>query len=78
MALLVLNNGNMVAPHLIKSVVKYKGKGVALRNEFNKFIDFIKETDERRQEIIVNVLRDILTRRDWVQPDWDEEFRDGE
>ncbi len=71
---LVLSHGNLIAPHLIKGVVKFKGKGVALRNEFNKILDFIAETDDRRQQIIVDVLLQVMKTRNWVQPDWEAEF----
>lgn len=73
-SLLVLSNGNLIEPHLIKGVVKFPNKGVALRNEFNKILDFIREKDERRQRIIVTVLAQIIKDRDWNQPDWETEF----
>lgn len=71
---LVLPHGNLITPALIKGVVKFKGKGVALRNEFNKIQDFIPETDDRRQQIIVDCLLRVMSRRDWPQPDWEAEF----
>lgn len=73
-AKLELPNGNLIAPHLIQGVVKFKGKGVALRNEFNKILDFIAEPDDRRQHIIVKVLHALMSTRNWSQPDWDTEF----
>ena len=57
---LVLPHGNLITPALIRGVVKFKGKGVALRNEFNKIQDFIPETDARRQQIIVDCLLQFL------------------
>ena len=72
--LLVLSNDNLTAPNLIHGVVKFPGKGVALRNEYNKIIDFIKEPDARRQNVIVIVIGYVTSTRDWVQPNWDEEF----
>lgn len=70
--LLALSNGNLVARSSIKGVIKFKNKGVALRNEFNKILDFIAEPDSARQEIIVETMREILAAgRDWKQPDWD-------
>lgn len=74
---LTLPNGNLIAPALIKGVIMFPAKGVALRNEFNKILDFIKEADERRQKVIVRVLSNVLSRRDWVQPDWDAEFAEN-
>jgi len=71
---LVLPHGNLITPALIRGVVKFKGKGVALRNEFNKIQDFIPETDARRQQIIVDCLLRVMSKRDWDQPDWDTEF----
>lgn len=73
-AKLKLSNGNLIAPHLIQGVVKFKGKGVALRNEFNKIMDFIVEPDDRRQQIIVEVLHGVISSRNWTQPDWEIEF----
>lgn len=71
MKVLELSNGNLVAPESIRGVVKFAGKGVAIRNEFNKMLDFIKEPEAARQQIIVDVLRGILQQgRDWKQPDW--------
>lgn len=71
---LVLPHGNLITPALIRGVVKFKGKGVALRNEFNKIQDFIPETDARRQQIIVDCLLRVMSKRDWDQPDWETEF----
>ena len=73
-SLLVLPHENLIEPHLIKGVIKFPGKGVALRNEFNKILDFIPEKDERRQRMIVTVLAQIIKDRDWNQPDWETEF----
>lgn len=73
-SLLVLPHGNLIDPSLIKGVVKFKAKGVALRNEFNKILDFIPEVDARRQQIIVIVLLRIIKDRNWEQPDWEAEF----
>lgn len=71
---LVLPHGNLTTPPLIKSVVKFRGKGVALKNEYNKIQDFIPETDDRRQQIIVDCLLRVMSKRDWEQPDWATEF----
>lgn len=73
-SLLVLPHGNLIDPPVIKGVIKFKGKGVALRNEFNKILDFIPEIDERRQRIIVDVLLKVIKVRNWEQPNWQEEF----
>ena len=72
--LLVLPNRNLIAPSSIKGVMKYAGKGVALRNEYNKFLDFIAEKDARLQQIIVDCLLRVLSTRNWEQPDWEAEF----
>jgi len=71
---LILPHGNLITPALIRGVVKFKGKDVALRNEFNKIQDFIPETDGRRQQIIVDCLLRVMSKRDWDQPDWEAEF----
>lgn len=73
--LLELSNGNLHAPEGIRGVVKFPGKGVAIRNEFNKMLDFVKEPDPARQQVIVDVLRRVLQQgREWKQPNWDAEF----
>lgn len=74
---LSLPNGNLIAPSLIKGVIKFPGKGIALRNEFNKILDFVQETDERRQAVVMRVLSRVLSQRGWVQPDWDAEFAEA-
>lgn len=71
---LVLPNGNLINPLFIQGVVKFPGKGVALRNEFNKILDFLREPDEQRQQIIVTVLHRVMCTRNWEQPDWEVEF----
>jgi hypothetical protein len=69
--LLELPNGNLLDPDLIKGVVKFPKKGVTLRNEFNKMLDFIREADEVLQAAIVAEIRKVLeAERDWEQPDW--------
>lgn len=72
---LVLSNGDLLDPDMIHSVVKFPGKGVAVRNGYNKIANFIREADERRQAIIVKVLLAVLSNRDWTQPVWEDEFR---
>lgn len=73
--LLQLPNGNLIARSSIKGVVKFPGKGVALRNEFNKFLDFIREPDTAVQEVIVKVIQHVLSAgRDWTQPNWIDEM----
>lgn len=73
--LLALSNLNLHAPENIRGVVKFPGKGVAIRNEFNKMLDFIKEPDPARQQVIVDVLRTVIRQgRDWTQPNWEAEF----
>lgn len=72
---LTLPNGNLITPHLIKGVTKYPKKGVGLRNEYNKLMDFYKQPDERIQDIFVRILRDIIASKDWEQPNWEEAFR---
>lgn len=70
-----LSNDNLHDPANIRGVVKFPGKGVAIRNEFNKMLDFIKEPDPARQQVIVNVLREVIRQgRDWKQPNWEAEF----
>ncbi len=73
--LLTLPNGNLIAPALIRGVVKFPGKGVAFRSEYNKLLDFEKEPDPLRQQVVVIVIRTVLRQgRDWKQPDWQAEF----
>lgn len=73
--LLELSNGNLHDPANIRGVVKFPGKGVAIRNEFNKMLDFVKETEAARQQVVVDVLREVIRQgRDWKQPNWEAEF----
>ncbi|MES2879535.1 MAG: hypothetical protein V4713_14060 [Pseudomonadota bacterium] len=73
--LLQLPNGNLIARSSIKGVVKFPNKGVALRNEFNKFLDFIREPDAAAQDLIVKVLLSVLSAgREWTQPNWADEM----
>lgn len=70
-----LPNGNLIARSSIKGVVKFPGKGVALRNEFNKILDFIRVPDVTTQELIVKVIHEVLSAgRDWEQPNWADEI----
>ena len=74
--LLELSNGNLVALGIINAVQNYPDKGVGIKNEYSKLIDFIKEPDAARRKIITNVLNRLINRdgRTWVQPDWPKEF----
>lgn len=71
---LILPNGNLINPQLIQGVMKFPGKGVALRNEFNKILDFLRYPDERHQTIIITILHRVMSTRNWDQPDWEAEF----
>ena len=48
------------------------GKGVILRNEFNKLIEYIKCSLPEQQKIIVENIKLVQSQgENWVQPDWD-------
>lgn len=73
--LLELISGNQIAPHLIQGIVKFPGKGVVFRNEFNKILAFEQEPDPVRQDVIVRVVGEIVNSgKNWQQPDWTAEF----
>lgn len=75
MNLLTMASGNMINPALIHGVIKFKGKGVALRNEYNKIISFEREPDDARQDVIVSELGLVLDAgENWKQPDWKAAF----
>lgn len=74
--LLELPNGSGgIAPELIKVVLPVPNKGVVLRNEYNKIISMIPETDAERHKVIVKVVKAVVDKgEDWHQPNWDAEF----
>lgn len=75
MHLLTMASGNLIDPTQIYGVVKFKGKGVALRNEYNKIISFEREPNDARQDVIVSELALVLQAgEDWKQPDWKAAF----
>ncbi len=75
-ALLQLSSGNLIDPFQIKAVIKFAGKGVMFRNEYNKIITFEPEVNQARQEVIVKVIYDIVQAgKHWQAPDWDAEFQ---
>lgn len=70
-----LHNGNYISISILKGIIKFPGKGVALRNEFNKIVDFINEPNSDRQDIIAEALGRVhASGRNWKQVDWDAEF----
>ncbi len=75
MKLLVMPSGNLVNPTHIHGVIKFKGKGVALRNEYNKIICFEEEPDNARQNVIASELEIVVNaKKDAAQPDWKAAF----
>lgn len=72
---LQLPHGNLITPHLIKGVTKFPKKGVGIRNEYNKLMDFVPLPDARAQDIFIRILYEILSTKDWMQPDWEKEFQ---
>ncbi|MFZ4538618.1 hypothetical protein [Propionivibrio sp.] len=61
-----------IDPAMIHVVKPVDNKGVFIRNEFNKIIEYIKQTDPVLQRIIVDEIQKVQSQgADWVQPNWD-------
>lgn len=75
MNLIEMKSGNVVDPFLIHGIVKYPGKGVMFKNEYNKNLVYESEADPYYQNAIVKAVVKVLKdRKTWVQPDWDAEY----
>lgn len=76
MILLTLPSGNLINPALIHGVIKFPGKGVALRNEYNKIICFEREPDNERQDLLVFEIEIVVNAgKDWTPPNWAATFK---
>lgn len=70
--MLLLPNGSAVNPAMIHVVKGVEGKGVIIRNEYNKMIEFIKFIANEHHPLIVAEVQKVQSQgEDWVQPDWD-------
>lgn len=71
MNLLEMKSGNVFDPALIRGIVKFPGKGVVFKNEFNKTLVYEPEPDAFNQDAVVKVVIEVLKAgKMWQQPDW--------
>ena len=69
--MLRLSDGSAVDPAMIHVAYGVPGKGVVIRNEYNKLINFIKQPLPEHQDIIVENITLVQEQGDkWEQPDW--------
>lgn len=75
MNLLEMKSGNVTDPYLIRGIVKFPGKGVVFRNEYNKTLVYEPEADPIYQDAIVKGVVTVLKAgKSWQQPDWVAEY----
>lgn len=75
MNLLEMKSGNVLDPFLIRGVVKFPGKGVVFKNEYNKTLVYEAEPDAFYQDAIVKAVVQVLRAgKSWQQPDWAAEY----
>lgn len=75
MNLLEMKSGNVLDPFLIRGIVKFAGKGVVFKNEYNKTLVYEPEADPFYQDAIVKaVVRVLRAGKAWEQPDWVAEY----
>lgn len=70
--MLLLPNGSAVDPAMIHVVKSVEGKGVIIRNEYNKMIEYVRFAATELHTLIVTEIQKVQSLgEDWVQPDWD-------
>ncbi|MDD3352258.1 hypothetical protein [Zoogloea sp.] len=75
MNLLEMKSGNVLDPFLIRGIVKFPGKGVVFKNEYNKTMVYEPETDPFNQDALVKAVVQVLRAgKAWEQPDWAAEY----
>lgn len=75
MNLLEMKSGNVVDPFLIRGIVKFSGKGVVFKNEYNKTLVYEPEADPFYQDALVKAVVQVLRAgKTWPQPDWVAEY----
>ena len=75
MNLLEMKSGNVVDPFLIRGIVKFPGKGVVFKNEYNKTLVYEAEPDAFYQDALVKAVVQVLrARNSWLPPDWAAEY----
>ncbi len=75
MNLLEMKSGNVVDPFLIRGIVKFAGKGVVFKNEYNKTLVYEAEADPYYQDAMVKAVVQVLrSGKTWPQPDWAAEY----
>lgn len=68
-------SGNVFNPALVHGIVKFPGKGVVFRNEYNKTLVYEPEPDSFYQDAIVKAVVQILRAgKNWPHPDWAAEY----
>lgn len=71
MDLLEMKSGNVMDPALIRGIVKFPGKGIVFKNEYNKSMIYEPEPDSFNQDAVVKAVVVVLkARKAWEQPDW--------
>jgi hypothetical protein len=64
-------SGNVFDPALIHGIVKFAGKGIVFKNEYNKTMVYEPEPDSFNQDAIVKAVIVVLRAgKSWEQPDW--------
>ncbi len=75
MNLLEMKSSNAVDPFLIRGIVKFPGKGVVFKNEYNKTLVYEAEPDAFYQDALVKAVVQVLRAgKAWLQPDWAAEY----
>ena len=75
MNLLEMKSGNVLDPFLIRGIVKFSGKGVVFKNEYNKTLVYEPEADPFYQDALVKAVVQVLrSGKSWPQPDWAAEY----
>ena len=69
--MLRLSDGSAVDPAMIHVAYGVPGKGVVLKNEYNKLLEYLKYSLPEHQKIIVDNINLVQSQgEDWLQPDW--------
>jgi len=71
MNLLEMKSGNVFDPALIHGIVKFAGKGIVFKTEYNRTLVYEPEPDSFNQDAVVKAVIVILKAgKSWEQPDW--------
>ncbi|MEF8699227.1 MAG: hypothetical protein V5B33_07845 [Candidatus Accumulibacter sp. UW20] len=70
--MMLMPNHSAMDPAMIHMVKGVENKGVFIRNEYNKILDYIKCPEKEEQDIIVREIQIVQSQgADWKQPNWD-------